>query len=117
MTAAIREVLTPVLISAVLSMECGTGYSPREPGRLNFVLAVGGEEALEKYGKQERVQGFPGDLVEAVAGNPAAEEHARTYRGPTCGCPPRGSAREQAGDWSGFCAAIGPEPHRTCRDR
>jgi hypothetical protein len=52
MTATIREVLTPVLISAVLSMGCGTGYSPREPGRLNFVLAVGGEEALEKYGKQ-----------------------------------------------------------------
>jgi hypothetical protein len=42
----------PVVVYPILSMECGTGDSPREPGRLNFVVAVGGEEALEKYGKQ-----------------------------------------------------------------
>jgi hypothetical protein len=79
MKTAIQSILTPVAIYAVLSLGCGTSYSPREPGRLNFVMSGTGEEALEKDGKRYRVQGFSDELVEAVRGNSAAEEHARRF--------------------------------------
>jgi hypothetical protein len=79
MNSSLQRALAPVLILAVLSMGCGTSYAPREPGRINFVLTTGGEEALEKDGKRYKIGGFSGDLSEAVKGNPAAEEHARAY--------------------------------------
>jgi hypothetical protein len=79
MRTKIRNLLAPVAIYAAFSLGCGTSYSPREPGRINFVLNVAGDEVLEKNGKTYRFGGFSGDLVEAVSGNPAAEEHARRH--------------------------------------
>jgi hypothetical protein len=71
---------TPVAIYAILSAGCATNYSPREPGRLHFVLNHGGEEALERDGQKYPLGGFSGgQLLAAVNGNPAAEERARAY--------------------------------------
>jgi hypothetical protein len=79
MKTSIRGMLRPVAILALLGMGCGTSYSPRAPGRINFLLSARGEEVLEKDGRTYKIGGFSSDLVEAVSGNPAAEKHARTY--------------------------------------
>jgi ABC-type Fe3+-siderophore transport system permease subunit len=72
--------LTPVAIYAVLSAGCATSYSPREPGRIHFVLNHGGEEALERDGQKYPIGGFSGgQLLAAVTGNSAAEARARAY--------------------------------------
>jgi hypothetical protein len=77
---AIQRALAPVAIGAVLSMGCGTTYAPRESGRISLVMS-GGEEVLEKDGKEYKIGGFSRDLIEAVSGSKAAEEHARAYVG------------------------------------
>lgn len=78
MKITIQRIFTPVAISAVLSTGCATSYSPREPGRISFVMEAG-HEVLEKDGKKYSLGGFSKDLIQAVSGNPAAEEHARTF--------------------------------------
>jgi hypothetical protein len=78
MRTTIQRALTPVVISAVMSMGCSTTYAPREPGRISLVMS-GGEEVLEKDGKEYKIGGFSRDLIEAVSGSRAAEEHARAY--------------------------------------
>ena len=78
MKITIQKILAPVAICAGVSSGCATSYSPREPGRISFVMEAG-HEVLEKDGKKYNVGGFSGDLIQAVSGNPAAEEHARTY--------------------------------------
>ena len=76
---AIQRALAPVAIGAVLSMGCGTTYSPRETGRISLVMSGLGEEVLKKNGKDYKIGGFSGDLIEAVSGNRAAEAHARKF--------------------------------------
>jgi hypothetical protein len=66
---------TFVAICATLSLGCASGYSPREPGRIHIV----GSSTLEKDGRLYGMTGFSSDPIEAVSGNPAAEEHARTF--------------------------------------
>jgi hypothetical protein len=79
MRIGIRGLLRPVAASlAILSVGCGTTYSPREPGRIYFAISRQ-DEILMKDGKKFSLSAFSGDLAEAVSGNPAAEEHARTY--------------------------------------
>jgi hypothetical protein len=78
MKSTVRRTVAPVLMVTLLSVGCGTSYSPREPGRISFVLTGQGEEALEKDGKRYKIGGFSEDLVEAVRGNAAAEEQARS---------------------------------------
>ena len=67
-----------VTIWATLSVGCATSYSPREPGRIHVVTTAGGR-LLEKDGKRYGMFGLSSDPIEAVSGNPAAEEHARTF--------------------------------------
>jgi hypothetical protein len=59
-------------------MGCATTYAPRETGRIHFLTSGKGEEVIEKDGKKYSMDIFSGELVDAVSGNPAAEEHART---------------------------------------
>jgi hypothetical protein len=79
MRAALQRALAPVAIAAVLSLGCSTTYAPGEPGRISLVMSGLGEEALKKDGKDYKIGGFSGDLLEAVSGNSAAEAHARKY--------------------------------------
>jgi hypothetical protein len=79
MRIGIRGLLRPVAASlAILTVGCGTTYSPREPGRIYFAISRQ-DEILVKDGKKFSLSAFSGDLAEAVSGNPAAEKHARTY--------------------------------------
>lgn len=79
MRRTLQGILAPVVLAVVSSMGCGTTYLPREPNRIHVVLNAGGQEVFEKDGKTYDVRGFSAGLLEAVQGNPAAEEHARTY--------------------------------------
>jgi hypothetical protein len=69
-----------VAVCAALSVGCGgaSSYTPQEPGRIHFVRTASGR-ALEKDGKLYSASGFWGESREAVAGDPDAEAHARTY--------------------------------------
>jgi hypothetical protein len=80
MKSTIPRAVAPVLMVTVLGMGCGTSYRPQERGRISLVLTGQGEEALEKDGKRYKIGGFSEELVEAVKGHAAAEEHARTYQ-------------------------------------
>ena len=72
--------ITVVAIMAILSAGCGTSYSPREPGRIHIVLNPEGKEFLERDGQRYSMGGFSGgQVLAAVAGNPAAEDRARAY--------------------------------------
>jgi hypothetical protein len=62
----------------MVSFGCASSYTPREPGRISIVGATG-RPVLVKDGRTFGMSGLSGDLVDAVAGNPAAEEHARTF--------------------------------------
>jgi hypothetical protein len=73
-----RRFPTLVAICAALSVGCASSYYPREPGRINVVLASG-RRVLEKDGKFYGMSGLWSDPIEAVSGNPRAEEHARTF--------------------------------------
>lgn len=72
----------PVLaaILAILDAGCATNHSPRESGRIHFVLNSQGEESLEKDGQRYPIGGFlGGQLPEAVKGHAVAEQRAREY--------------------------------------
>jgi len=63
---------------AVLGAGCASTYRPQEPGRISFVLDGPGF-SLYKDGKSYGAGGLSSAPVQAVAGNPEAEEHARTF--------------------------------------
>jgi hypothetical protein len=79
MKMPIQRILTPVLISAIVSMGCATSYSPQEPGRIYFLTSGKGDLVFAKDGKTYSSQWTSSDILEAVSGNKAAEEHARTF--------------------------------------
>jgi hypothetical protein len=79
MKMPIQRILTPVLISAIVSMGCATSYTPQEPGRIYFLTSGKGDLVFGKDGKTYRTEWTSSDILEAVSGNPAAEEHARTF--------------------------------------
>lgn len=66
-----------VTTSLLGGMGCATSYVPQEPGRI-AVMSSGGL-VLVKDGKTFSGNGFSSESVEAVSGNPRAEEEARTY--------------------------------------
>ena len=61
-------------ISMISTLGCAASYAPREPGRISIV----GPE-LVKDGKHFSIGLVSSEPVEAVAGNPAAEEEARRH--------------------------------------
>jgi hypothetical protein len=75
---AIGRPLPMLAALAALSLGCASVYTPREPGRIHLVKS-GAFMALEKDGKTYATSGLWRDPIEAVAGNPRAEEHARTF--------------------------------------
>jgi hypothetical protein len=79
MKSTSRRSLTPLAILAAWCLGCGTTYSPRESGRIHFLMSGTGEDVIEKDGKTYKVRGFSRDLALAVSGNPAAEEHANIF--------------------------------------
>jgi hypothetical protein len=76
---AVQRIFTPVMISAIVSMGCATSYSPQEPGRIYFLTSAKGDLVFGKDGKTRNAEWTSKDILEAVSGNPAAEEHARTF--------------------------------------
>jgi len=68
-----------VAIGSLVILGCGTSYVPQAPGRICFALSAKGEEVLVKDGQPIETSWTSGALIEAVSGNPAAEDHARTY--------------------------------------
>jgi hypothetical protein len=71
-----------VAICATVSAGCGAAgrYSPRAPGRIHIVKTESGR-ALQKNGILYSMSSLSNDPIRVVAGDPAAEEHARTYVG------------------------------------
>lgn len=67
-----------LLVSSIVSMGCATSYRPQETGRISYVLDGPGF-SLYKNGEKFSASGLSSAPVRAVAGNPLAEEHARTY--------------------------------------
>ncbi len=65
---------------ATLLAGCGTAgsYSPQQPGRIHIVKTESGR-ALQKNGTIYSMSWLSSDPVRIVAGDPVAEEHARTY--------------------------------------
>ncbi len=58
---------------------CTSSYQPANSPRLAVVMDDGGL-TLVREGRSYPVGMFGGDVVDAVRGNPAAEEHAQSYR-------------------------------------
>jgi hypothetical protein len=75
---AIGRPLPTIAALAALSLGCASVYTPREPGRIHLVKS-GAFMALEKDGKTYATSGLWRDPIEAVSGNPRAEERARTF--------------------------------------
>lgn len=76
-------------ISAALALcfasGCASSYVPRPGPRVSLVMD-GGNYAYVRDGKKYEGGLFGGDIVEAVRGNPQAEDYARAYkRGLTTG--------------------------------
>ena len=76
MTQSRRLVIAAILTA--LTFGCASSYTPREPGRVSVVAGTG-RPILVKDGKIYGMSGLSNDPVEAVAGNPTAEGHARTF--------------------------------------
>jgi hypothetical protein len=75
-----RDMRLTALVAAlaVSGIGCASTYRPQEPGRISFALDGSGL-SLYKDGTTYGAGGLSSDPVRAVAGNPAAEEHARTF--------------------------------------
>lgn len=73
--------VTVLAVCAIVSIGCSgvSNYTPNDPGRIYFVQTPSGR-TLEKDGKLYSTSPFRSSLSEAVAGEPAAEEHAQQYR-------------------------------------
>lgn len=76
---AARASLGGVLILTTVTTACSTTYMPRATGHVALVMD-GGTIKYAKNGQTESLGFFGGGLVDAVTGNPVAEEEARTYR-------------------------------------
>jgi hypothetical protein len=63
---------------AAFAPACSTSYMPVAGPRASIVLD-NGKQAIARDGHVYPVGGFGGGLEDAVAGNPRAEEHARTF--------------------------------------
>ena len=72
------KLVAMILVVVIFGTGCASTYLPQEPGRVSFILDGPGF-ALYKDGTRYGAGGFSSDPVRAVAGNPVAEEHARTY--------------------------------------
>ena len=71
--------LTALLAAlAIFAAGCASTYLPQEPGRVSFILDGPGF-ALYKDGTKYGAGGLSSEPVRAVAGNPLAEAHARTF--------------------------------------
>ena len=76
------QAIAPVTIGALLGAGClGTTYTPHEPGLIHFLMDYKGDDVLEKDGQKYPLEevGTSQDLLTLFRGNPAAEEHARSY--------------------------------------
>jgi hypothetical protein len=76
------QAIVPVTIGALLGAGClGTTYTPREPGRIHFLMNYKGDDVLEKDGQRYPLKevGTSPELLAAFRGNPAAEQQARDY--------------------------------------
>jgi hypothetical protein len=71
--------IAALLASALAASGCGTTYTPRPGPRVSMVID-GGTPAYTRDGRTYPAGFLGGGLVDAVAGVPAAEEHARTFR-------------------------------------
>jgi hypothetical protein len=74
----VGRALPTIAVLAALSLGCASVYTPREPGRIHVVKS-GAFMALEKDGKTYATSGLWRDPIDAVSGNPRAEERARTF--------------------------------------
>ena len=68
----------PVVVLLGLTLGCASTYVPREPGRISITGATG-SAVLVKDGRRYSMSGLSSEVVEAVSGNPAAENQARSY--------------------------------------
>jgi hypothetical protein len=67
-----------VVIIGLIFAGCATSYHPQDSGRISFVLDGPGI-SLYKDGERYAAGGLSSDPIRAVAGNPAAENHARAF--------------------------------------
>jgi hypothetical protein len=72
-----RTALT--LAIALAATGCSTSYAPQNSGRIAIVMD-GGAMQLYKNGKTYKPGLFGGNVDEAMAGNPRAEDEAETYQ-------------------------------------
>jgi hypothetical protein len=68
----------PVVVLLSMTLGCASSYTPREPGRISIAKTTGGA-VLVKDGRRYNMGGLSGEVIEAVSGNPSAENEARTY--------------------------------------
>jgi hypothetical protein len=67
-----------LLVMSIVSVGCATSYRPQETGRISYLLDGPGF-SLYKNGEEFGASGLSSAPIRAVAGNPQAEEHARTF--------------------------------------
>jgi hypothetical protein len=67
-----------LLVMSIVFVGCATSYRPQESGRISYVLDGPGF-SLTKNGQEFGAGGLSSAPIRAVAGNPQAEEHARTF--------------------------------------
>jgi hypothetical protein len=67
-----------LLVMGIVFLGCATTYRPQATGRISYVLDGPGF-ALYKNGEEFGASGLSSGPIRAVAGNPQAEEHARTF--------------------------------------
>lgn len=65
--------------TATATLACSSHYTPKTSRRI-AIVQESGDVALAKDGVVTSVGPFGGGLVDAVEGNPEAEEHASTFR-------------------------------------
>ncbi len=75
---SVMKLTALVAAIAMSTVGCASTYRSQEPGRISFVLDGPGF-SLYKDGTTYGASGLSSGPVRAVAGNPAAEEHARTF--------------------------------------
>src|SRR6185295_4783992 len=71
------KIVALVAALVIFASGCASTYHPREPGRISFI--VDGGVSLYKDGVTYSTRGLSSGPVQAVAGNPFAEEHARKF--------------------------------------
>jgi len=77
--ALMQRLLSVTVALALLSEACSSSYQPARSPRIS-VIQEGGSPTLVRDGQTYSVGLFGGGLGDAVEGNPAADEHATTYK-------------------------------------